>query len=213
MIAPTLHYIHDPLCGWCYAVAPMVEAVSKAGIRIKMHGGGLWEPASSLAPDKRAYIRRSDTRIAGLSGVTFGPAYLDGLLSAADTVFWSRPTIAAVLAARTMAEGADLRMMHAIQRAHYVEGRRVVEPAVLAEIASTIELAKGAFLDAMAAVEVDDHIDGTRRWMQELGLRGFPSFVLEQDGALVPVQHEPFYGRPDAFLHALMTITAAPAAA
>ncbi|MEG1327174.1 MAG: DsbA family protein, partial [Janthinobacterium sp.] len=23
---PTLHYIFDPLCGWCYGAAPLVEA-------------------------------------------------------------------------------------------------------------------------------------------------------------------------------------------
>jgi hypothetical protein len=26
MNQPTLHHIYDPLCGWCYAVAPLVRA-------------------------------------------------------------------------------------------------------------------------------------------------------------------------------------------
>ena len=24
--SPILHYIYDPLCGWCYGAAPLVEA-------------------------------------------------------------------------------------------------------------------------------------------------------------------------------------------
>jgi hypothetical protein len=99
MTAPTLHYIHDPLCGWCYAVTPMVEAVAQAGIGIVLHGGGLWATAASPAPERRAYIRQSDARIAALTSMAFGPAYLDGLLTDAATVFWSRPTVGAVLAA------------------------------------------------------------------------------------------------------------------
>lgn len=213
MTAPTLHYVHDPLCGWCYAVTPMIEAVAQAGIGIVLHGGGLWEPATCPAPEKRAYIRQNDARIAALTGMAFGPAYLDGLLTDATTVFWSCPTIAAVLAAGTMEKGAGLRMMHAIQHAHYVDGRRVVEVPTLVEAAASIGLAQDAFLHALQGAPVDEHIARTRRWMQQLGLRGFPSFILEHGGELVRVQHEPFYGRPDAFLHAVSAIAAAPTVA
>jgi putative protein-disulfide isomerase len=213
MTAPTLHYVHDPLCGWCYAVTPMIDAVAQAGIGIVLHGGGLWEPATGPTPEKRAYIRQNDARIAALTGMTFGPAYLDGLLADATTVFWSIPTIAAVLAAGTVEEGADLKMMHAIQHAHYVNGRRVVETPVLTEAAVSVGLAEDAFLHAFQRAPVDEHVARTRRWMQQLGLHGFPSFVLEHDAKLVRVQHEPFYGRPAAFLHAVNAAAAAPAAA
>ena len=213
MTVPTLHYVHDPLCGWCYAAAPMVEAVANAGIPIVLHGGGLWQPATGLDPEKRAYIRQSDARVAAASGVAFCGAYLDGLLMDTDTVFWSPPTIAAVLAAGAIEPGAELRMMHAVQRAHYVAGRRVVDPSVLAEVAGSIALNVDAFRQAIKAVAVDVHIAATRRRMQETGLRGFPGFLLEHGAELTHVQHESFYGRPDSFLHAIEVLaTASPAA-
>ncbi len=35
-----LHYIHDPLCGWCYAAAPLAEAAAAVpGVEIVLHGG------------------------------------------------------------------------------------------------------------------------------------------------------------------------------
>lgn len=213
MTALTLHYVHDPLCGWCYAVTPMIEAVAQAGFDIVLHGGGLWDPATALAPERRAYIRQNDARIAALTGMAFGSAYLNGLLTDAATVFWSSPTIAAVLAAGTMEKGADLRMMHATQCAHYVDGRRVVETPVLTEVARSVGFAEDAFLHALQGAPVDGHIARTRRWMQQLGLSGFPSFILEHGGTLARVQHEPFYGRPDAFLHAVNVIAAAPTTA
>ena len=203
MMAPTLHYIHDPLCGWCYAATPMVEAVRQAGILVVLHGGGLWEPATRLDPGKGAYIRQSDARIAALTGMTFGASYLDGLLNDPDALFWSRPTIAAVVAAGSIEDGADLRMMHAIQRAHYVEGRPVVEATVLAETARAIGLDQDAFRHALDVAPVDAHLARTRQLMRRFGMRGFPSFALERGPDLIPIRHEPFYGRPEAFLHAV----------
>src|ERR1700712_3499397 len=101
----TLHYVHDPLCGWCYAATPMIDAAAQAGVAIVLHGGGLWKPASHFAPKKRGYIRQSDARIAAMSGMPFGTAYLDGLLKTPDTIFWSRPTIAAVLSGGMVESG------------------------------------------------------------------------------------------------------------
>jgi putative protein-disulfide isomerase len=206
MTTPILHYVCDPLCGWCYAASPMVEAVANAGIPIVLHGGGLWETPTHVEPGKRAYIRRADAHIAELTGVPFGAAYLDGLLMDADTVFWSRPTIAAVLAAGNIEQGAELRMFRAIQHAHYVEGRRVVEVSVLTAVAGLIGLAANEFRRALETAAVDDHVVATRRRMQHVGLRGFPGFLLERGLDLVRVEHEPFYGRPTDFLNAIVAL-------
>lgn len=204
-----LHYIHDPLCGWCYAASPMVEAVANAGIPIVLHGGGLLDTPTRVAPDKRAYMRRSDARIAELTGVTFGTAYLGGLLDDSDTVFWSRPTTAAVLAAGAIEQGAEQRMLRAIQHAHYVEGRRVVEVRVLIAVAVSIGLPENEFSLALETAAVDEHIAATRRLMQRAGLRGFPGFLLERGVDMVRIEHEPFYGRPAGFLNAIKTLDAA----
>ena len=198
-----LHYIHDPLCGWCYAATPLVEAVRDAGIPITLHGGGLWEPATRLGPQKSSYIRESDARIAALTGMTFGTPYLSGLLADAATLFWSRPTIAAILAAETIRTDAALPMLRAIQHAHYVDGRRVVEPAVLADVGEGIGLERAQFLEVLNVVPVDTHIADTRERVRQHGLRGFPGFVLERDADFVRVPHEPFYGQPQAFRRAV----------
>ena len=206
---PVLHYIYDPLCGWCYAATPMVDAVAAAGIALALHSGGLWDAPTSLARDKLAYIRQSDARIGALTGQRFGDPYLDGLLGDAAAVFWSRPTIAAVLAAGEVEPGAERRMLHAIQEAHYVAGLRVIEPDVLAAVAADIGLDRTAFTAAFAPDAAAKHIEHTRSFMARSGLRGFPGFVLENGAELVRVPHEDFYGRPDAFVQQLADVSAA----
>ena len=84
---------------------------------------------------KRRMMRETDAHISRLTGQLFGPAYLDGLMVDPTSLWWSRPTVAAVLAAEAMRSGAGLAMIGAIQRAHYVEGRRVVDDDTLVEAA------------------------------------------------------------------------------
>lgn len=198
-----LHYVHDPMCGWCYAAAPMIDAVQRTEVVITLHGGGLWEPATQLDVEKRSYIRQSDLRIAALAQRPFGEAYLGGLLNDERTIFWSRPTIAAVIAAGILRVHADLMMLDVIQDAHYQEGLHVVDEEILANLAVRIGLNKDAFCLALHAAPVDQHIDETQRFMRQFALRGFPGFVLEHDGKYVPLPHENFYGNPDAFVRAV----------
>lgn len=208
MSGPTLHYVYDPLCGWCYAAAPLVEAARGAGLVVAMHGGGLFEPAVTLAPERSGAIRSHDRRIADLTGLPFGPAYTEGVLGDATAILWSRPTIAGVLATDAVEAGAGLRMLRAIQDAHYVSGRRVVEPEVLADLAEGLGLDREAFGRSLDDAAAGEHIRRTRGWMQALGLQGFPSFLVGAGGELARVRHEPFYGRPDAFAREVSDLAA-----
>ena len=43
-----LHYLFDPLCGWCYGVAPLIDAAAELpGLEIEVHRG---EMLSGLNP-------------------------------------------------------------------------------------------------------------------------------------------------------------------
>ena len=90
MNSPILHYVYDPLCGWCYAAEPMVRAAGEAGISIVLHGGGLWDPGVHATDAKRRMMRETDGRISELTGQPFGAAYLDGLLVDPASIWWSR---------------------------------------------------------------------------------------------------------------------------
>ena len=91
-----------------------------------------------------------DERIAGLSGQPFGADYFDGLLRDGGAVFDSEPPTTAILAAENLA-GRGLDLLKRIQRAHYVEGRRIADPAVLRDLAAEI----GLDADAYAAAQAD----------------------------------------------------------
>ncbi len=201
----TLHYIYDPLCGWCYAAEHMFElacGTSDPPLRIQLHGGGLFED-QQLSDAKRAYIRDADQRIAELTGQVFGQAYLDGTLSDPDTRYDSSIPIAAVLAVQERNPAAGPGMLMAMQQAHYRHGEKITDPSALAGIAQRLGIERAAFLESFArrsASAVHQHIAETRQLMHRVGAGGFPTFVLQSGNAFSVLEHQQSYRSPKSFL-------------
>lgn len=200
--ALTLHYIYDPLCGWCYAAAPLVQAARELpGLQLRAHGGGMLTGANRrlVTPQWRDQVLPHDRRIAELTGQPFGEAYFEGLLRDTGAVLDSAPPITAVLAAQDVA-GRGLDMIERVQRAHYVEGRRIGDPAVLQALAEELGLPAPAFAEAtqrLMGAATQAHIDDSRRRLARAQGSGFPTFALQgADGALEPLDTGHWLGRP-----------------
>ncbi len=222
MSTPTLHYIFDPLCGWCYGAAPLVEAArALGGIGVAFHAGGMMTGSNrrQISPQWRAYVLPHDRRIAEMTGQPFGDAYLDGLLNDAGAVMDSEPPTTAILAAGALA-GRGLDMLHRLQRAHYVDGLRIAEPAVLRTLAEELGLDGSAFDIAYAklsGVATQHHIGASRDLLGQVGGQGFPTFVLDDGkGKRTLLDLGQYMGRPAEWLARLASAAAvapAPAAA
>lgn len=204
-----IHYWYDPLCGWCYGAAPLLQVTGEiAGLRIALHGGGLFSgpQRQRLNGPLRQHILAHDQRIAALSGQPFGGAYRDGLLQDAEAWLDSDPPTAAVLAAEALA-GQGLAMLHALQQAHYQQGRRIAELAVLSELAHDLGLAADAFraeLQRHSGPKLAEHLVASRRALAQLGGGGFPTLALECDGQLQMLDIGAYLGRPDAWREYLL---------
>ena len=191
-MSATLHYIFDPLCGWCYGAEPLAKAAANLpGIELSLHGGGLWPEPTVLPDHMRSYINEADGRLSEMSGQPLGRKYREELLFDPELVLDSKPTTQAVLAAEQLA-GKGLAMLQAIQHAHYVDGMHVVRLNVLTELATGLDLDADEFVAAFEAADADAHIAETRGLMQRIGAQGFPTFVLEAGGKWFGVDHNQF---------------------
>lgn len=210
----TLHYVFDPLCGWCYAAAPLVDAASRVpGLKVELHGGGMMTGANrrTITPEWRSYVIPHDRRIAELSGQPFGAAYFEGLLNDTDAMLDSGPPLTAVLAAQAIAD-RGLDMLSRAQRAHYVEGRRIADFSVLRELAADIGLSPINFttaFDELTGESTHRHIAFSRQWLARAGGQGFPTFALEGPAAQVTViEGGRYLGRPEAWTAQLESLIA-----
>ncbi|MFS2100533.1 DsbA family protein [Variovorax sp. Varisp85] len=200
----TLHYIFDPLCGWCYAAAPLVDAArNMPGLQVAFHGGGMMTGANrrAITPQWREYVIPHDRRIAEMTGQPFGEGYFEGLLRDTGAVMDSEPPITAILAAESLRSGGGLDMVHRLQRAHYVEGRRIADAQVLKAVAAELGFDTEAFaaaVERLAGEATAQHIAESRQLLQRAGGQGFPTFVLTRaDGSASRIEVGPWLGRTE----------------
>ncbi len=201
-----LHYVYDPLCGWCYAVKPLIEATNGI-VEIVVHGGGMLtgDDRRHMTPRFRDYLVKNDRIIATATGQIFGAAYREGLLEDPQVVYDSEPPTAAILAAERLA-GRGLEMLGTLQTAHYREGRRISEQEVLVDIASLMGFERHAFestLNETIGEPVHTHFAESRAFMPEVGGSGFPTFLLERHGGFQRLEYDANLGRPQAWAESL----------
>lgn len=206
-----LHYVHDPLCGWCYAAAPLVKAARESSLEVVAHAGGMLAGTRrrAVTDEWRRFVMPHDQRIAQLSGQPFGPAYFDGLLRDHSAVFDSAPPTTAMLAADELG-GRGLDLLARMQTAHYVEGRRIADREVLIELALGIGLVREAFVaafDRLAGAPTEAHFVDSSRLLHRIGGQGFPTFALERNDGFELVASAPYLGKPQAWKDHLAQLT------
>ncbi|MBG5884473.1 MULTISPECIES: DsbA family protein [Providencia] len=196
----TLHYIYDPYCGWCYAAAPLIAiAANHPNIHLELHGGGMLAGNARLHLDDqfRQYILQSDKRIAAMTGQVFGDDYI-AMLHQPNVVMDSAPPQTAILAATKQGKGVE--MLKALQKAHYVSGRQIKQPEVLAEVAQEIGLNIDQFQKdyaQCAQTETDAHIAQSKQLLGQSGASGFPTLLIEQQGKWLRVPLQNYLGEPE----------------
>jgi putative protein-disulfide isomerase len=210
MSTATLHYIYDPLCGWCYGSAPLVKAAREiGGLRVVLHGGGMMAgSARQLASEGlREFIMPHVARITGMTGQPFAEAYTNGLLRDPTAMLDSEPPTAAILAVEAAAgRGAD--MLARMQKAHYIEGRALSDRAALASLAADLGIDRAAFdaeFSKALGSTVQAHMTESRRLLSRVGGQGFPTFALETPRGFAMLDSARWLGKPAEWRKALET--------
>nr|WP_305120723.1 DsbA family protein [Aeromonas sp. JL9] len=202
----TLHYVYDPLCGWCYGAAPLLQAAATiAGLKIELHAGGLWLGScrQPMGEALRDYVRPHDQRIEALTGQHFGERYFNELLLREGCLLDSEPPIRAVLAVTALG-GDGLVMLHRIQQSHYRDGIWIGEPAFLATLAAEQGIAAEAFQQSYLQAPLLQHLADSQGWMKRLGGQGYPTLGIERRGKLERIEVNQYLGEPELLIPRLL---------
>ncbi|MFN3529619.1 MAG: DsbA family protein [Bacteroidia bacterium] len=177
-----LIYLFDPLCGWCYGFGPHLHQFAKQhpDIQYTVLAGGMVTgarvgPLSQIAP----YIREGVQRVEQLSGVKFGPHFLQDLHGEGKTHMDSAPPSKAFIIFKKHRPEAAVALAHEIQKVFYADGKDL-------NLAESYEaLCEGYELD-FASFKTDfegmDYQLATRDEFDEVaryGVSGYPSVILK----------------------------------
>lgn len=185
-MADTIHitYLFDPLCGWCYGAAPMLEKlVARPDIAVHLAPTGLFagEGARPMDGGFAAFAWENDQRIGRLTGQPFSETYRSNVLGNHACLVDSGPATLALTAVALTIPDREVEALGAIQKTRYVDGRDITDASVLADALCALNLQQAA--DRLAAPDVGliaafrKRIEAARADMRRFGADGVPAMV------------------------------------
>ncbi len=180
-----LLYVMDPMCSWCWGFAPVAEALIEqakaAGVGVHLVMGGLRTGGgAALESSLRASILHHWHAVHEATGQPFK---FDGALPD-DFVYDTEPACRAVVAVRSLDEGAAWQMAKLIQNAFYAEGRDVTQVAVLVELAEKAGIPRIEFAAAFDSAEQLTATADDFNWVRDLNIAGFPTLLAQRGGQM-----------------------------
>ncbi|WP_026959114.1 DsbA family protein [Aliagarivorans taiwanensis] len=180
MSMPTLYYVHDPMCSWCWGFQPTWNRLLQllpSSITVKRLVGGLAPDSYEPMPEEmRHYLQQTWRRIETELDRPFNHDFWRNNIPRRSTY----PACRAVIAAR--AHDLETEMIEAIQQAYYLDARNPSDLQVLKSCASQIGISEKVFVEAMDSAELEYQLQTEIAQARSMPINGFPSLVIESEG-------------------------------
>ena len=208
-----LHFLFDPLCGWCYGATPAIsELLEIRGITVTLLPTGLFsgERARSMDDDFATFAWSNDQRIERLTGQRFTERYRHRVLGDRRQFFDSGPATVALTAVSLTEPAREQEALKAFQHARYVDGSDVTSLATLAGLLQDLDLKEAALMVANPDAELfaanRARIGRAQSLMQEFGARGVPTLIADSGAKRWMVNSTAAYSNPRALISQLEAV-------
>ncbi len=186
--SPTLYYIHDPMCSWCWGFQKSWQSVQNTvqdEINIKYVVGGLAPDSDEPMPKamQEAIVGYWENIQARIPGTEFNYDFWKKCQPRRSTY----PACRAVLAAKQLDKTKEQAMISAIQNAYYLQAKNPSEISDLIDCAKSIDLDSQDFEKALTSEQINQALMADISLSRSMGAQGFPSLVLEKSDTLRPI--------------------------
>jgi len=187
-----LHYIHDPMCSWCWAFRPVWQALKQSlplGIEVHNSLGGLAadtaEPMPLALQQKLQSIWHQIQQKVPLTKFNFDFWHLNQPRRS------TYPACRAVIAARKQGLEYEEKMILAIQQAYYLKAQNPSDDNTLISLANDIGLNTSEFEKQLNQPETEQQLSQEIAFNQSIQVTSFPSLVLESHGVFhtIPIDY------------------------
>jgi len=187
----TLHYVHDPMCSWCWAFRPTWDRIVQGlpgDVRPHPLLGGLAPDSDVPMPmDLQTYLQKTwKTVEQRVPGTRFNFAFWEDCHPRRSTY----PACRAVIAARNQGTEFEETMILGIQHAYYLHARNPSDDDTLIALADGLGLDRERFSNELHSRETRNALMEEIALGQRMGVHGFPSLVLESGGACQVLRYD-----------------------
>lgn len=176
-----LIYVWDAYCGWCYGFSQSLRSfyANHPELSIEILSGGLFIGDRKQPISSYPHIPEANNRISQLTGVEFGDDY-NSLLTKGDFLLDSEAAAIGFSALRSLAPERVLDFSSAMQKAFYLHGKSLSDPATYSEIAVAYNLDPHLVIERMNSKEylADAHADFTKVYQHNI--HSYPTLLLQK---------------------------------
>ncbi len=177
-----LYYVYDPMCSWCWGYKPIWQQIEQAvyeGVEVQYLLGGLAPDSDVAMPlEMQQQIASYWKKIENYLGTQFNYDFWTNNTPRRSTY----PACRALLAAR--AQGKEMEMLDAIQKAYYLEAKNPSDDEVLIGLAKQIGLDSRLFEEQFLAQTTQQKLLDEIAFARSIGGNSFPSLFVEKRGVI-----------------------------
>lgn len=203
----TLHYLFDPLCGWCYGIMPAISSLAQEpGITLKLLPTGLFADQGSrpMDDDFAVFAWSNDQRIAHLTGQRFTETYRRTVLGDRRQRFDSGPATRALTAVALTEPQREHEALKNIQLARFADGLDVTSLSVLTDVLERLGLSEAVALMMHSAAYAQEtsltRIGQAQTLLHQYGARGVPTLILESESGRSLLDTSAVFSNPGALV-------------
>ncbi len=178
-----LLYIGDPMCSWCYGLAPELEQVVKhfeGKLEVELIMGGLRPYNTQKMIELKSFLTHHWEEVAKASGQSF--TY--DILNSTEITYDTEPPSRAVVIVRKMDAEKALPFFKEVQKAFYLNNLNLHLADSYCSIAQELKIDFEQFEQLFESDEMKQVVREDFVRANEMGVRGFPTLILQQDEQL-----------------------------
>lgn len=181
-IKPTLFYVYDPLCGWCYGFYPVMEKLAKrfdGKLNIEVKTGGLAvDDRAQTIDEGYSFIKDATSQVEKTTGVEFDTNFK--LLAEEGSYFIdSVPPCLAQLTMNNLSPNNALRFAGDLQSALFKDGKDLNEWETYDDLLNDYEVDKDSFKNEWESEGLKKQMREEFSWCKKVGATGFPTLLLK----------------------------------
>lgn len=205
---PTLIYVYDPLCGWCYGFHPVMEKILKRfgdriSIEIKVGGLAVGERAQTIK-EGFGYIKDGLKQVEKSTGVEFGRNF-KLLAEEGSYMYDSMPPCRAQKTMNELAAHQALSFAGTLQNAIFRDGKNLNNWPTYEELISRYDVNHEEFKTLFDSDKLKNDLIEEFTWCRNHGATGFPTLLIRigDETSLMARGYRP-YDTVESHLHHLI---------
>lgn len=179
---PTLFYVYDPLCGWCYGFHPVMEKIAgrfEGKLEIEVIPGGLaaGENAEPIG-EGYGYIKDAIGQVEDATGIEFGNPFRK-IAEEGTMIYDSEPPSRMQNVMNRLAPDLALSFAGALQNALFSDGKNLNNWSTFSQLLESYPVSKSQAEALYTSDELKKETLDRFKWSKDQGATAFPTLLLK----------------------------------